>query len=748
LQNALAERLISSNHVKIKTVQEPAKQVPCRASWEARMGLEIGDRMAKAAGTPEGEDIENAAGVEDGSKSNGDYSAKNIEVLEGLEAVRKRPGMYIGTTGPKGLHHLVYEIVDNSVDEALAGHCKNIHVTINEDSSVTVEDDGRGIPIDIVEKTGKSAVETVFTVLHAGGKFGGGGYKVSGGLHGVGASVVNALSEKLEVEVHREGQSYKQVYRRGDPDGGLQSLGATEKRGTKVTFWPDDEIFHEFEDDVRVCIRVQWDVLQQRLREMAYLNKGLCIVFTDKRDPQRSETYHYEGGIGSYVEYLNDTKTSLHKPPIYLDAVVDRYETEKEKPEAEREKVVIECALQWTDVYAETSFSFVNNIDTRDGGTHLTGFRMGLRQAINNYVKDRELIKKTDDDFAREDIMEGLTAIVSVKVGDPQFEGQTKERLGNREVQGLVSKEVNSSMMAWLDKNPKEAKIIFQKIQQAKAAREAAQKARQLVRRQTALENSSLPDKLADCSEKDASKCEIYLVEGDSAGGSAKQGRDRTFQAILPLRGKILNVERVQPGRIYENAEVQAMIQALGLSIKEKEEDEEGGAPAPSSKSSKSAGLLRPNATNHDLSKLRYHKVIIMTDADVDGSHIRTLLLTFFFRYARPLVEKGYVYIAQPPLYKVERGKKVEYCYNEHKLQAVLAEMGDKAVIQRFKGLGEMMPQQLWDTTMNPETRTLKKVTVDDATDADHTFDLLMGEAVGPRREFIETNADKGNLDI
>lgn len=688
-------------------------------------------------------------GRDKSNDGNGDYSAKNIEVLEGLEAVRIRPGMYIGTTGPKGLHHLVYEIVDNSVDEALAGHCKNIQVTINEDSSVTVEDDGRGIPVDIVEKTGKSAVETVFTVLHAGGKFGGGGYKVSGGLHGVGASVVNALSEKLEVEVHREGKLYKQVYRRGEPDGPIQLAGETDKRGTKVTFWPDDEIFHDIEDDVRVNIRVQWDVLQQRLREMAYLNKGLCIVFTDKREPQRSETYHYEGGIAYYVEYLNDTKTPIHKPPIYFEQNVLRFpDLDKELPDEQREKVVIECALQWTDVYAESSFSFVNNIDTRDGGTHLTGFRMGLRQAINNFAKNiSKLVKETDDDFAREDIMEGLTAIISVKVSDPQFEGQTKERLGNREIQTHVAREVNTQMLAWLDMNPKEAKNIISKIQQAKQAREAAHKARALVRRQSALENSSLPDKLADCSEKDAAKCEIYLVEGDSAGGSAKQGRDRTFQAILPLRGKILNVERVQPGRIYENAEVQAMIQALGLSIKEKEEDEEESTGGKSSKS-KSAGLLRPNATNHDLTKLRYHKVIIMTDADVDGSHIRTLLLTFFFRYARPLVEKGYVYIAQPPLFKVEKGKRTEYCYNEHKLQAILAEMGDKATIQRFKGLGEMMPQQLWDTTMNPETRTLKKVTVEDATDADHTFDLLMGEAVGPRREFIETNADKGNLDI
>ena len=702
------------------------------------------EKSAKAKGKFKKGD-ESSDKVDEGG---GNYGADNIEVLEGLEAVRMRPGMYIGTTGPKGLHHLVYEIVDNSVDEALAGHCKNISVTINEDDSVTVEDDGRGIPIGIVEKTGKSAVETVFTVLHAGGKFGGGGYKVSGGLHGVGASVVNALSEKLEVEVSRDGKQYRQVYKRGIPDGLLQEMGATDKRGTKVRFWPDDEIFHDSEDDVRSRITVQWDVLQQRLREMAFLNKGLCIIFTDNRStPPKTDTYHYEGGIGSYVEYLNDTKTAVHKPPIYFENTVDRYaEQEKDKPEEEREKVVIECALQWADVYAESSFSFVNNIDTRDGGTHLTGFRMGLVKAINLYAKEAKHVKENDDDFVREDVMEGLTAIVSVKVSDPQFEGQTKERLGNREVQTLVARETNAQMAGWLDLNPKEGKQIIAKIQQAKHAREAAHKARALVRRQSALENSSLPDKLADCSEKDASKCEIYLVEGDSAGGSAKQGRDRTFQAILPLRGKILNVERVQPGRIYENNEVQAMIQALGLSIKEKDEDDDG-EPVKASKN-KSAGLLRPNATNHDLTKLRYHKVIIMTDADVDGSHIRTLLLTFFFRYARPLVQNGYIYIAQPPLYKVEKGKRTEYCYNEHKLQAVLAEMGDKATIQRFKGLGEMMPQQLWDTTMNPETRTLKKVTVEDATDADHTFDLLMGEAVGPRREFIETNADKGNLDI
>ncbi|MBX9688830.1 MAG: DNA gyrase subunit B, partial [Candidatus Obscuribacterales bacterium] len=553
---------------------------------------------------------------------NGEYSAKNIEVLEGLEAVRVRPGMYIGSTGPRGLHHLVYEIVDNSVDEALAGHCSEIKVTINKDNSVTVEDNGRGIPTDIVEKTGKSAVETVFTVLHAGGKFGGGGYKVSGGLHGVGASVVNALSERLEVEVARNGQLVKQVYLRGIPDGPLQSLGPTDKRGTKVTFWPDDQIFHDInEDQERVQIVVDWDTLATRLREMAFLNKGLRIVFTDLREENCSDDYHYEDGIGGYVKYLNETKTAIHKTPIYLEQTVDRYpDQEKDKPEEEREKVVVECALQWTEVYAESSYSFVNNINTADGGTHLTGFRIALAAAINGYAKEEKLVKETDGTFAREDIMEGLTAIVSVKVSEPQFEGQTKGKLGNREVQGCVSQVVRAEMKDFLDRNPKEAKAIINKIIQAKQAREAAHKAKALVRRQSALENSSLPGKLADCTEKDAAKSEIYLVEGDSAGGSAKQGRNRTFQAILPLRGKILNVERVQPGRIYENAEVQAMIQALGLSVKEGKDDDDD-TPV----NSKSAGLLRPNASNLDLSKLRYHKVIIMTDADVDGSHIRTL---------------------------------------------------------------------------------------------------------------------------
>ncbi|MBY0547891.1 MAG: type IIA DNA topoisomerase subunit B [Candidatus Obscuribacterales bacterium] len=660
----------------------------------------------------------------------GNYSAQNIEVLEGLEAVRMRPGMYIGSTGPRGLHHLVYEIVDNSVDEALAGHCKSIEVTINEDNSVTVEDDGRGIPVDVVEKTGKSAVETVFTVLHAGGKFGGGGYKVSGGLHGVGASVVNALSTRLEVIVSRDGKQYKQVYLKGTPDGGLEQIGTATKRGTKVTFWPDDEIFHDInEDNERINIVVEWDVIATRLREMAFLNKGLKITVTDKRKTDKSETYHYVGGIASYVEYLNDTRVPIHKPPIYL--------------EQEKDNIVVECALQWTDVYAESIYSFVNNINTHDGGTHLTGFRNALTRIINSYARANNMVKETEANFTGEDVREGCTAIISVKVPEPQFEGQTKERLGNREVLGITQNVVSEKLSEWLELNPKQAKEIVTKAAQARQAREAAHKAKALVRRQSALESSSLPGKLADCSERDAAKCEIYLVEGDSAGGSAKQGRNRNFQAILPLRGKILNVERVQPGRIYENAEVQAMIQALGLHVKEVSEDEEGGS------NSKTAGLLRPNATNHDLAKLRYHKVIIMTDADVDGSHIRTLLLTFFFRYARPLVENGYVYIAQPPLYKVEKGKRVEYCYNEHKLEIVLAEMGEKATVQRFKGLGEMMPEQLWETTMNPDTRTLKRVSVQDATEADHVFDLLMGEAVGPRREFIETNAHNvHNLDV
>ncbi len=674
------------------------------------------EKMEKPVSVPPRPMSENAA----------DYNADTIDVLEGLEAVRKRPGMYIGSTGPRGLHHLVWEIVDNSVDEALAGFCKSIEVTVNEDNSVTVQDDGRGIPTGIVEKSGKSGVETVFTILHAGGKFGGGGYKVSGGLHGVGASVVNALSEKLEAEIHRDGKAYRQVYRRGEPDGGLEVTGDSDKRGTKVTFWPDNQIFYDVnEDNELVKIVVEWDVIITRLREMAFLNKGLKIVVTDKRVEGLMQTFHYEGGIASYVEYLNDTRNALHKPPIYF--------------ELERENIVVECALQWTETYTESIYTFVNNIKTGDGGTHLTGFRNALTRIMNDYSRKTPLVKDSDANFTGEDVREGLTAIISVKVPEPQFEGQTKERLGNREVQGVTQSVVSERLADWLELNPKPAKEVIQKALQARLAREAAQNAKKLIRRQSVLENSSLPGKLSDCSDRDPGKCEIYLVEGDSAGGSAKVGRDRHFQAILPLRGKILNVERVQPGRIYENTEIQAMIQALGLHVKE--DDEETGG--------KSTGLLRPNAENLDLSKLRYHKVIIMTDADVDGSHIRTLLLTFFFRYARPLVNNGYVYIAQPPLFKVTKGKRIEYCYNEHKLEAVLAEMGDKAEIQRYKGLGEMQAEQLWDTTMNPETRTLRQVTVNDASEADHMVDLLMGEAVGPRKDFIMNHAHEvQNLDV
>lgn len=683
-------------------------------------------------------DEKSAAAIANMEEQPREYDESAIRVLEGLEAVRVRPGMYIGSTGPRGLHHLVWEILDNSVDEALAGHCDTINVTVNADNSVTVEDNGRGIPTGVHAQTGKSTVETVFTVLHAGGKFGEGGYKVSGGLHGVGASVVNALSEKLEVIVTRDGKLHKQVYHRGEPQGPLEVVGDADKdaHGTKVTFWPDDEIFHDInEDNERVQIKVEWDVMSTRLREMSFLNKGLKIVLSDKRVEDKTDVYHYVGGIASYVEYINDTRTPVHKPPIYF--------------EQEREGIVVECALQWTDVYAESIYTFVNNINTHDGGTHLTGFRNALTRIINDYARKNNLIKDNEANFTGEDVREGLTAIVSVKVPEPQFEGQTKERLGNREVQGITQGVTSEHLLDWLERNPKQAKDIVNKAVQARQAREAAHKAKTLVRRQSALENSNLPGKLADCSERDPGKCEIYIVEGDSAGGSAKQGRNRTFQAILPLRGKILNVERVQPSRIYENAEVQAMIQALGLSVKEEEESEDGAPSGGKNGAAKGSGLLRPNAINLDMTKLRYHKIIIMTDADVDGSHIRTLILTFLFRYARPVIEQGYVYIAQPPLYKVEKGKRIEYCYNEHKLEAVLAELGDKAIVQRFKGLGEMMPEQLWDTTMNPETRTLKRVELSDASEADHVFDLLMGEAVAPRREFIEKNAHLvANLDV
>lgn len=802
------------------------------------------------------------------------YDADQIRVLEGLEAVRLRPGMYIGSTSQRGLHHLVYEIVDNSVDEALAGYCSEIHIAINEDNSVTVQDNGRGIPVGVKADTGKSALEIVHTVLHAGGKFGDGGYKVSGGLHGVGASVVNALSEKMVVEVHREGWVWKQSYARGIPQHDVEKMGETQVSGTRTTFWPDGDIFEITEMD--------GDIISTRLREMAFLNKGLKIVFSDKR-VEKTEEYHYEGGIASYVAYLNENRTILFDPPFYADDSKDG--------------VYVEVAVQYTDAYSETVLSFANNINTHHGGTHLTGFRNALTRLVNEYARKNNIIKENEPNLSGDDIREGLTAIVSVKVPNPEFEGQTKEKLGNSEVQAIVQNVMSDKLSDWLELNPKQAKNLVSKAVLALQAREAARKARELTRRKSVLESSTLPGKLADCSNREPERCEIYIVEGDSAGGSAKQGRNRMFQAILPLRGKILNVERARLDKIYNNTEIQSLIQALGISISRIEEE-------------------------FDLERLRYHKIIIMTDADVDGAHIRTLLLTFFFRYARPLVERGYIYIAQPPLYKMSIGREERYLYNDRELDRVLTdrgvanmelfdnrrsasrkddelksllsdinkyngartypllrlvpddvllyfienkvesnelaseestrafvdrlaarfsdytfaveanveeerfailmqskinvsdsngeaapvrltvdlfdslelermielrpkveaylpselnpmvavisgkdektltsleelksfveERGKKGVqLQRFKGLGEMMPQQLWDTTMNPETRTLLKVEIEEAVVADKLFDILMGERVEPRRNFIETNAGLvKNLDV
>ena len=633
------------------------------------------------------------------------YGADNIQILEGLEAVRKRPGMYIGSTSSRGLHHLVYEIVDNSVDEALAGYCTEIRVFINEDNSITVIDNGRGIPVGINHKAGIPAVEVVFTILHAGGKFGGGGYKVSGGLHGVGASVVNALSNWLEVQIYNEGKIYQQRYEKGHVCYPLKVVGECdkEKTGTKVTFLPDDTIF---EDTV-----YDHDILKQRLREMAFLTKNLKIVLTDKREENYEKVFHYEGGIKEFVKYLNSSKTPLYEDILYF--------------EGKKDGVYVEVAMQHNDSYNESAFSFVNNINTPEGGTHLAGYRNALTKTFNDYARNNKLLKDSEANLSGEDIREGLTAIVSIKIEDPQFEGQTKQKLGNSEARGAVDNIVSEQLMIYLEQHPQVAKMILEKSIMAQRAREAARKARDLTRRKSALEGMSLPGKLADCSDKDPKNCEIYIVEGDSAGGSAKTARSRATQAILPLRGKILNVEKARLDRIYGNAEIKAMITAFGTGIHE----------------------------DFDISKLRYHKIIIMTDADVDGAHIATLMLTFIYRFMPELIKQGYVYLAQPPLYKLEKNKKIWYAYSDEELDKILNEVGrdQNNRIQRYKGLGEMDAEQLWETTMDPERRVLLKVVIDDEAEAelDLTFTTLMGDKVEPRREFIEENAKfVKNLDI
>ena len=635
-----------------------------------------------------------------------EYGADQIQILEGLEAVRKRPGMYIGSTSTRGLHHLVYEIVDNSVDEALAGYCDEIQVDINKNNSVTVSDNGRGIPVGINHKAGLPAVEVVFTVLHAGGKFGGGGYKVSGGLHGVGASVVNALSKWLEVEIFNEGKIYKQRYERGKVIYKLKVVGECEpdRTGTKVTFFPDAEIF---EDTI-----FDYDTLKQRFREMAFLTKGLKIVLRDWRGEElREHSFHYEGGIKEFVTYLNRSKTPLYDQIIYCEGMKDG--------------VAVEIAMQHNDSYSDNTYGFVNNITTPEGGTHVEGFRAALTKTFNDYAKKNKLIKDNEPKLSGEDIREGLTAIISVKIEDPQFEGQTKQKLGNSEARGAVNSILSTQLEIFLEQNPNVAKMTVEKSVMAQRAREAARKARDLTRRKSALEGRSLPGKLADCSDKDPVNCEIYIVEGDSAGGSAKTARDRATQAILPLRGKILNVEKARLDKIYANAEIKAMITAFGTGIHE----------------------------DFDISKLRYHKIIIMTDADVDGAHISTLLLTFLYRFMPDLIKEGYVYLAQPPLYKLEKNKKVWYAYSDEELNNILLEVGrdNNNKIQRYKGLGEMDAEQLWETTMDPEHRVLLRVTMDEETSSelDLTFTTLMGDKVEPRREFIEENAKYvRNLDI
>jgi DNA gyrase subunit B len=629
------------------------------------------------------------------------YDETQIQVLDGLDAVRKRPGMYIGSTSSRGLHHLVWEVVDNSIDEALAGYCTQIDVIVHPDNSVTVIDNGRGIPVGVEKKTGRPAVEVVMTVLHAGGKFGGGGYKVSGGLHGVGVSVVNALSKRLVVEVKRDGKIHKQEYRRGLPQYDLQVIGETDETGTSITFWPDEEIFTE-------TVEFEYEILQSRIRELAFLNRGIRINLTDERTGT-SHSYHFEGGIREFVEYLNRNRVPIGESPIYVEGF--------------RDNITVEIALQYNDGYNETIFSYANNIHTHEGGTHESGFKSALTRVINDYGRRYGLLKDNSN-LTGDDVREGLTAIISVKIPEPQFEGQTKTKLGNSEVRGIVESLFAEKFTEFLDENPSLAKRILEKSLQAARAREAARKARELTRRKNALEVSSLPGKLADCTSRDASISELYIVEGDSAGGSAKQGRDRMFQAILPLRGKILNVEKARLDKILSNAEIRAIITALGTGI----------------------------GDDFDIEKARYHKIIIMTDADVDGAHIRTLLLTFFYRYMRKIIESGYVYIAQPPLYKIEKNRVIRYAYSDKERDAILAEFGEsggKPNVQRYKGLGEMNPEQLWETTMDPESRTLLQVTIEDAIEADLVFDTLMGDAVEPRKEFIQQHAKfVTNLDI
>ena len=647
-----------------------------------------------------GIEINSDASAAEVSAVDGPYNANQIQVLEGLEAVRKRPGMYIGSTSERGLHHLVYEVVDNSIDEALAGYCSHIEVNIESDNSITVTDNGRGIPVDMHE-SGKPAVEVVLTVLHAGGKFGGNGYKVSGGLHGVGVSVVNALSTSMDVEVKRDGHVYEIDFERGVTKTPLHIIGDTDTTGTRVHFVPDDAIFTD--------TIYKFEVLKHRLRELAFLNKGITIILRDKRsEPVVEETYHYEGGIVSFVEFLNKKKEVINPEPIYFNGVKD--------------DTVVEIALQYNESYQETIYSFVNNINTEEGGTHLAGFKLALTRAANDYARRLNVLKEKDENLTGEDVREGLACVISLKIHEPQFEGQTKTKLGNSEIRGIVDSIVTEGLTEYFEENPAITKKILEKSVMAARARLAARKARELTRRKNALEVTSLPGKLADCSVRDPAQAEIYLVEGDSAGGSAKQGRDRRFQAILPLRGKILNVEKARLDKIFQNAEIRTMITAFGNGISD----------------------------DFDLAKSRYGKIIIMTDADVDGAHIRTLLLTFFYRYMKPLIEHGRVFIAQPPLYLIRKGKNHWYTYSDDELAQKLNEVGrDGISVQRYKGLGEINPEQLWETTMDPETRTMLRVDMEDAEEADELFTILMGDKVEPRREFIEQNAKKvKNLDI